>query len=328
MAVGYGPALAAQPAVSCELPEMKTAERPHAGSAATRVAVGIYLVDITDIDDVKQQMTADFLVYQTWQDPRLIGLDGCHFDLDRVWSPTLDFVNSGRAFPGLPARATVGPEGMVRYVQRYRGSLSFPHRLDRFPFDAQMIGISMVPVAHNLREIELTVDDKYTARQKDLTIPDWRLGVPTGRIGTLVSPATGNTLAQFYFEIPAQRRYEYYVWKVLAPLMLIVAMSWSVFWINPAQFGPQIGMSATSMLTLIAFQFAMAGILPRVSYFTLLDAFIMASTVLVFLALMESLTTSYLVSVGRKELSLRIDRTCRWAFPLAFVGIVIAILVI
>ena len=320
-----GSALAAGDPVSCQLPEMKTGERPDAGGGATKVAVGIVLADLTEIDDVKQQFTVDFLMHETWRDPRLKGLKGCRFDLQQVWSPKLDFRNSGRVFPGFPPRVTVGPEGTAHYVQRYRGSLSFPHRLDEFPFDQHLIGIAVIPVGGSLQEVELTVDEKNTSRLEELTIPDWTLGDASGRITTFEHPQTGLGMAQYHFEIPAQRRHEYYLWKVLVPLMLIVAMSWSVFWINPAQFGPQIGMSATSMLTLIAFQFAMAGILPRLHYFTQLDGFITASTGLVFLALVEALTTSYLVSVDRKELALRLDRICRWAFPLAFVGMVVLI---
>lgn len=323
-----GPALSAVPAGSCVVPEMKTAQRPGAGGPATKVEVGIFLVDMIEIDDVKQQLTADFLVFQTWRDPRLKGLDGCVFDLDRIWSPKLDFVNSGRVFPGMPARATVRPGGAVRYVQRYRGSLSFPHRLDDFPFDEHIIDISLVPLGYTVKDVELEVDETNMGRQSDLTIPDWRLGSVSGQIDSLSPPRMDRTLSRFRFEVPAKRRPEYYLWKVLVPLILIVAMSWSVFWINPAQFGPQIGMSATSMLTLIAFQFAMAGILPRLSYFTALDAFITASTGLVFLALVEALMTSYLVSVDRKELALRFDGVCRWAFPLAFAGVVLWIFVL
>ena len=322
------PAFSAGKPGSCALPEMKTAERPDAGGAATKVAVGIYLVDVNEIDDVKQQFVSDFLVFQTWKDRRLEGLDGCAFDLTQVWSPKLDFVNSGRVFSGLPDRVHIGPKGTVRHVQRYRGALAFPHRLDDFPFDEHIIDISLVPVGYPLKEVELEVDEENMGRQSDLTIPDWKLGRVDGRIDSLSPPRIDRTLSQFRFEITAKRRPEYYLWKVLVPLMLIVAMSWSVFWINPAQFGPQIGMSATSMLTLIAFQFAMAGILPRLSYFTALDAFITASTGLVFLALVEALTTSYLVSVDRKELALRFDRVCRWAFPLAFVGLVLWIFVL
>lgn len=49
-------------------------------------------------------------------------------------------------------------------------------------------------------------------------------------------------------------------------------------------------MSATSMLTLIAFQFAMGDLLPRLSYFT----------------------------INKESLALKMDRLCSWLFPLIF----------
>ncbi len=123
----------------------------------------------------------------------------------------------------------------------------------------------------------------------------------------------------------ANRITAYYVWKVILPLCLIIAMSWAVFWINPAEFGPQIGLSATSMLTLIAFLFATTNMLPALGYFTILDFFIGGATILVFLAMLESLTTSFLVSKDKIELALRIDLLCRFIFPLSFVVVVILV---
>jgi hypothetical protein len=51
-----------------------------------------------------------------------------------------------------------------------------------------------------------------------------------------------------------------------------------------------------------------------------MDKFIVGSTIIVFLSLIESVTTSYLVSIQKKEAAMRIDRLCRWAFPVAFVA--------
>ena len=127
------------------------------------------------------------------------------------------------------------------------------------------------------------------------------------------------------FNISAHRQLHFYVWKIIVPFCLIVFMSWTVFWINPAQFGPQIGLSATAMLTLIAFQFATTNMVPALGYFTTLDEFITGSTILVFLALVESLTTSYLVSQERHQLALRIDRVSRLVFPLVFAALVVVV---
>jgi hypothetical protein len=49
-----------------------------------------------------------------------------------------------------------------------------------------------------------------------------------------------------------------------------------------------------------------------------LDAFILASSVLVLLSLVEVVATTTLVSRGRVEVARKMDRYCRYAFPAAF----------
>jgi hypothetical protein len=120
--------------------------RPDADRQPTRVAVGLRLFDIVRISDVDESVTVDFLVSQKWTDPRLAPLAGCRVALADIWSPDLGFVNAGRVFPSLPDHAQIGPDGEVSTIQRYNGSLSFPHALYRFPFDRHTIRISLVPV--------------------------------------------------------------------------------------------------------------------------------------------------------------------------------------
>lgn len=102
---------------------------------------------------------------------------------------------------------------------------------------------------------------------------------------------------------------------------MVVMMSWSVSWINP-KTGVQLGLDATSVLTLIAYRFATATLLPPIAYLTRLDLFLTASSVLVLLALVEALLTVGLGDAGRVETALRIDRTCRVAMPVAFAAII------
>jgi cadmium resistance protein CadD (predicted permease) len=80
------------------------------------------------------------------------------------------------------------------------------------------------------------------------------------------------------------------------------------------------------MLTLIAFIFATTNMVPKIGYFTILDRFIVGATILVFLALIQSLTTTYLVSKEHAELAIRVDRNSRIAFPLVFVALVATVL--
>jgi hypothetical protein len=45
-------------------------------------------------------------------------------------------------------------------------------------------------------------------------------------------------------------------------------MSWAVFYFEPDQIAPQIGLAATSILTLIAFLFSLGKILSPIVYLT------------------------------------------------------------
>ena len=111
---------------------------------------------------------------------------------------------------------------------------------------------------------------------------------------------------------------QHYIWKVILPLVLIVIMSWAVFWITPTDASPQISIAVTSMLTLIAYRFAIDNQLPRLQYTTSLDAFILMSTVLVFFSFIEVLVTTILENQKRNRLAITIDRSCRVIFPVIF----------
>jgi hypothetical protein len=104
-------------------------------------------------------------------------------------------------------------------------------------------------------------------------------------------------------------------------------MSWIVFWIDPTQSGTQISVAVTSMLTLIAYRFAIGTTLPKVSYLTRLDFFILASTVLVFTSLIEVVVTSILAHKEQLARARMIDRWARWLFPAAFILVAVQTLV-
>ena len=102
-------------------------------------------------------------------------------------------------------------------------------------------------------------------------------------------------------------------------------MSWTVLWISPENTGPPIGLATTSMLTLIAYRFILGSQLPRVSYLTLLDHFIFASTVLVFMALLEVVITSGLAQAGKAAQAHRLQKAARVVFPLLFGLLIVAV---
>jgi hypothetical protein len=96
-------------------------------------------------------------------------------------------------------------------------------------------------------------------------------------------------------------------------------MSWAAFWIKRSETGVRIAVATSSVLTLIAHRFVLASLLPRLPYMTRMDYFTVGSTILVFLALIVVVLTSFLEPEICSDCSARrINIGSRFAFPIVF----------
>ena len=157
-------------------------------------------------------------------------------------------------------------------------------------------------------------------------MPDWTVEKwETKPLGYALAP--GFEYSGYAFEFTASRNVQNYILKVIFPLVLIVMMSWSGFWIDPVNANSQISVAVTSMLTLIAYRFTVDTQLPRLPYMTRLDVFFLVSTLLVFFSLIEVLVTTILDNNGQTHRAKTIDRYCRVIFPVIFATALIGIFV-
>jgi hypothetical protein len=125
--------------------------------------------------------------------------------------------------------------------------------------------------------------------------------------------------AGYEMKIRVKRQVEYYVMKVIIPLCLIVIMSWLPRWIAPDQTGTNIGIATSAFLTLVAYLFAITVMLPRVSYVTRMDRFILLATVTVFAGLIQTVANTVLVRRDNKRLVERMDWWSRIIYPVLLV---------
>jgi hypothetical protein len=310
-------------------------ERPDAGSGPTEISVLIWVVDIHGIDSAQQSFTADIVVVLRWKDPRLAhgGSGVARYSLDEIWNPRVSIENETSSVSHrLPDSVEVETDGTVLYRQRYDGSFTQALRLKSFPFDKQTFRVHLVAVRYAPSEVQFVPDQKWVeAGLKDgggispsITLPDWTIERwDIKPLGYALVP--GMEYSGYVFEFTASRNVQHYVLKVIIPLVLIVIMSWAVFWIDPIHSNSQISIAVTSMLTLIAYRFAVDSQLPRLPYMTRLDAFILTSTVLVFFSLIEVLMTTILETNKLRDRAKKIDRYCRVVFPAIFVAASFAI---
>jgi hypothetical protein len=303
-------------------------ERPGSGDGPTQVFVGIWIVDINSIDSAQQNFTADIAIVLRWKDPRLAhtGTGAVHYALDQIWTPRVSIANeTSSVVRKLPESAEVEPDGAVIYRQRYVGSFTQPLRLQSFPFDRQDFRIQFVAIRYQPNEVTFVPDENWirdglpqaAGIARSITLPDWSVEKWDTK-ASVYALTPGLQYSGYVFEFTASRNVQHYILKVILPLVLIVMMSWSVFWTEPTNSNTQFSIAVTSMLTLIAYRFAVDTQLPRLPYMTRLDVFFLVSTLLVFLTLIEVLVTTILDNNDQLARAKKLDLYCRVIFPAVF----------
>ena len=310
-------------------------DRPGADAGPTQVSVGIWVVDITKIDSAEQSFTAEVALVMRWKDPRLAhtGSGIARYPLEQVWHPRIAVVNeTSFVTHKFPDFVEVDPDGTINYRQRYAGAFTQSLRLRSFPFDRQTFHVQLVAVRYRPYEVQFVPDQDWIEHglkqgggiAPSITLPDWTVEQwETKPLTYALAP--GFEYSGYAFEFTALRNVEYYILKVILPLVLIVMMSWSVFWTEPTNSNTQFSIAVTSMLTLIAYRFAVDTQLPRLPYMTRLDVFFLFSTLLVFFSLIEVLVTTILDNNQQLARAKKLDRYCRVVVPLIFVIASIAI---
>jgi hypothetical protein len=308
--------------------EMSAAiDRPKSEHGPTEVSVGIWVVDIRNIDSAQQTFTAEIAVILQWKDARLVHTSSgvMRYPLDEIWHPRVAIANeTSSVIRKFPAIVEVEPDGTLKYEQLYAGAFRQPLRLQSFPFDRQTFHIELV-AGYRPDDVRFVPDQDFVGNGLQhgagiapaLTLPDWTIEKwETKPLTYTIGP--GLQFSSYVFEFTAARKVQNYIFKVIFPLVLIVMMSWSGFWIDPVHAGSQISIAMTSMLTLIAYRFIVDTQLPRLAYMTRLDLLFLVSTSLVFFALIEVVVTTILDNKQQTQRAKKIDRYCRFIFPAVF----------
>lgn len=312
-------------AAQCTLPSLRTNERPvPEGGGPTKVISSIIVADFLGVDDVNQQLDIDIRIRFSWTDERLMGLEGCRFNVTEVWFPQAILFNSSNlraSRSNARNQVEVRDGGQVVYINRYTGRISSYHNLRKFPFDRHDFHIDFGSIDDPVEDLVFVPDVENTWITDRLNIEGWHVEGLNIQSNPIFDKELGYEISELSLILSAERVPDYYVFRVLLLLAFVVGMSWTIFWVPPERFEFQIGLGATSMLTVIAFNLAIASSLPPLGYMTTLDKMLIWAIILVFLSIVEALIGGLLVQTGRQDDAERLDRASRYVFPaLLFVG--------
>jgi hypothetical protein len=311
---------------AAELPPEISGARPGDPGEATEIEVGVILLDVSAVDGAELSFTADLYVLLSWRDPRLAGV----FDttqrvpLDEIWNPRLQILNRRSLDTTFPEQAEISPDGTVVTRQRYFGSFSVALDLHDFPLDRQRFDIALVVPGYSPEEVRLVESPGAAAaghRVGEFSVADWSMGEVTSAEAPFAVAPGASPVSGWRIAFDGHRYLGYWVGKAFVSVAIIAAMSWIVFWLDPKYVPPRMSITITSMLTLVAYRFLLGGDLPQLAYLTRMDHFLIGSTLLVLLTVIQVAFTTALVDRGQGSRAKNLNRASRWVFPAVFVGL-------
>ena len=303
------------------------------------VRTSFVLHDINDIDDETETFEFAGVLTLRWHDPRLafdpveanvrekVYTGNYQFnEISPGWYPQVVLVNESGFYQSNGVSLRVEPDGTATLVQTLNATAEVDLVLRRFPFDTQRLYVVFEVLGFDNNEVRLETEPGIAILDEGIEIPQWSIMGATASIHDRIAPyagATGITPALVTI-IDVERRSFHVVRLVVFPLIVIVLLSFAVFWMDRSTLGDRIAVSFIGILTAVSYLFLISGIVPNIAYFTLIHGFTNVSFLTMCATVVINLLVGAMDKRGRQAAGDSIDRRCRWIFPLAYFGILLA----
>ncbi|XP_065566566.1 glycine receptor subunit alpha-2-like isoform X1 [Artemia franciscana] len=272
------------------------------------VNVSVLLLSLASPDESSLKYEVEFLMRQTWSDPRLRYNAGPHHFLnalhhhDDMWVPDTYFIKHGDfKEPSIPPHIAlrVYRNGTVLYILRRHLILSCQGNLNIFPFDDPICSFSVESISYERdRMVYQWSDDEGTLRktpslsslnayliENSTTLcPDrfrWRGGMSCLRV-----------------ELVFTRDKKHYFTAVFVPGIFVVTSSFISFWLDWNETRARTMIGVTTMLNFFTTSNGFRSTLPVVSNLTAMNVWDGVCMCFIYASLLEFIAVNY---VGRKR---------------------------
>ena len=301
------------------------------GMGPVVVDIGLYIHKISNVDVGFNTFFMEGFIDLVWCDSRLkfetnndykkhyyLEADAAK-ELEEIWWPDMTFVNEIGKRTTENQELVIESDGTVDYREKFAVNLTTNFDTRRFPFDKQILTAEIESFAWNSTTLEFHVETDLVGFSDDFRIPEFEMKRIDEHVEIKQEPRDRYPFSDLVTEFYIQRNPRYYVVKVIIPLSMVVAISWSVFWMDCWELGDRMAISFTGILTAVAYQFVVADKLPSHVSDTFLDNFIL----LAFFNLIFTVIINILVHRGHTngycDEAIFIDKICRILFPIMFV---------
>ena len=340
----FGQLLSDEPPESVDDPYQPSQLTPPDGPRPVPVKAAFHLLSLHGIDDEAETFRFSGILTLAWKDPRqafdpaTAGFDERYFhgafqfnELSPGWYPQVVLANATEFDNSQGVILRVKPDGSSTLSQTITAEARSRLNLGRYPLDDQVLKGEFEILGFDDDEVILEAGpNAATADLAEIQVPQWDLTGLDATIETKKLPHAGaeSESSVFVLNLYTDRQAFFMIRLVIVPLIFIVALSFSVFWMDRSSLGDRMAVSFVGILTAVAYQSMVGDIMPQISYMTLMNAILNFSFFVMCATVVINLVVGARDNRGDSAGGERLDLRCRWVFPMVYAGLLAASLIV
>lgn len=305
---------------------------PH---SPTTVKIGMYLISLVEVSPPNSSFPtfkAEVFLDLEWHDPRLafdpeeVGTDRevfleheAELELERIWWPDIEFENEQGERHTESRELVIEPDGTVEYSERFQGVFTVEMHLAKFPFDHQNLTIHAESFSWDDRYVVFEPYAEKTGFNEDFETLEWHLHDVHTEVHAKQEVRSEEAFSEYVYSINVDRDPGFYMYKIVLPLLIIVAFNWANFWMPGEAASTRMHRSVIALLTIVAFHQIVASNLPRIGYVTFMGGVVYVAFASVGLTIISTVWAQRQEYLGKPENIEKMDKIARIAFPAVFI---------
>ena len=274
--------LADQGVTTCDGPPVCCPTRIEVAPGETHtVLVGVVFVGIYEVSEKTSSRTGDFYLYESW-------------------GPAVGFVPQTEIVNEIERKSsqfdnTELRDGKCMRTRRLHSTLRTGFNLRTFPFDVQTLTLELSDADSRFLRFATTTGQLRawtTPRCTSSRLGKWPPSSSTPEQPRRFAGIRAPNYDYATFSVTVARHVSYHIGRYFLPLLLIVVVSFGVFWIDPADLASEMSVAVTCLLAAVALQLAEGSELPGVDYLTIANGAFATSYVAIALSVVQALYTT------------------------------------
>lgn len=274
---------------------------------AQQVETGIYVMNLYDLNPSSNTYYADFYVWFKWKG-KINPIENVEFangveDWGSVSIPVYEEIQKL-------------PDGRFYQALRIDGRFTQPFSFKNYPLDRENLNVLLENSVYTIEQLVYVADKEQSGYSDSLNLPGWKIvdfellslvrKYQTNFGDIRLTDATQHSILQYSLNI--SRPVSFFLWKLLLPLVIVVATGWGSLLLNPENIDSRITLPVTALLTAVFLQQSYSASLPEVGYLVLLDKIYVITYILIFISIIEAIVTAEWIKEENPENYSRITR--------------------